>query len=60
MKSSPRRGLEVFDFKEEDELAESTSGKYQLKFKNPSSDNHASLKYEFLECGMFSMCQVQF
>ncbi|XP_062163457.1 probable ubiquitin-like-specific protease 2B isoform X2 [Alnus glutinosa] len=50
MKSSPRRALEVFDFKEEDELPELAAGKFLGKFKNSNLDNHAILKYEFLEC----------
>ncbi|XP_030528670.1 probable ubiquitin-like-specific protease 2B isoform X2 [Rhodamnia argentea] len=48
MKSS--RGLEVFDFKEEDELPERASGKYLGKFKTPRMDDHSILKYKFLEC----------
>ncbi|XP_041021366.1 probable ubiquitin-like-specific protease 2B isoform X4 [Juglans microcarpa x Juglans regia] len=52
MKSSPRRAFDVFDFKEEDELPELASGKYLGKFKNPNLDNHAMLKYEFLECAV--------
>ncbi|CAK7347257.1 unnamed protein product [Dovyalis caffra] len=43
-------GLEVFDFKEEDETAELAAGKFIGKFKNPSLDNPAILKYQFLEC----------
>ncbi|KAJ9166473.1 hypothetical protein P3X46_021222 [Hevea brasiliensis] len=45
-----RSGLEVFDFKEEDELAEYSAGKILSKFKNPSLDNPAFLKCNFLEC----------
>jgi hypothetical protein len=51
MKSSPRRALDVFDFKEEDELPELAAGKFLGKFKNSNLDDHAMLKYEFLECG---------
>ncbi|KAI6689227.1 hypothetical protein NL676_026055 [Syzygium grande] len=53
MRSSPMkssRGLEVFDFKEEDELPELASGKYLGKFKSPGMDDHSILKYKFLEC----------
>ncbi|KAH7524745.1 probable ubiquitin-like-specific protease 2B isoform X2 [Ziziphus jujuba] len=50
MRSSPRRGLEVFDFKEEDELTESVAGKYMDKFKSTGNDNHSGSKHEFLEC----------
>ncbi|KAG2698748.1 hypothetical protein I3760_07G163300 [Carya illinoinensis] len=51
MKSSPRRAFDVFDFKEEDELPELEAGrKFLEKFKNPNLDDHAVLKYEFLEC----------
>ncbi|KAF5462003.1 hypothetical protein F2P56_018050 [Juglans regia] len=52
MKSSPRRAFDVFDFKEEDELPELASGKYLGKFKNPNLDNHAMLKYEFVDCAV--------
>ncbi|XP_057993644.1 probable ubiquitin-like-specific protease 2B isoform X2 [Hevea brasiliensis] len=45
-----KSGLEVFDFKEEDELAEYAAGKILRKFKNPSLDNPAFLKCDFLEC----------
>ncbi|KAF8024754.1 hypothetical protein BT93_F1813 [Corymbia citriodora subsp. variegata] len=48
MKSS--RGLEVFDFKKEDELPELASGKYLGKFKSPRADDRSILKYKFLEC----------
>lgn len=48
MKSA--RGLEVFDFKEEDELPELDSGKYLGKFKSPRADDRSILKYKFLEC----------
>ncbi|XP_039161677.1 probable ubiquitin-like-specific protease 2B isoform X5 [Eucalyptus grandis] len=48
MKSA--RGLEVFDFKEEDELPELASGKYLGKFKSPRADDRSILKYKFLEC----------
>ncbi|XP_050213418.1 probable ubiquitin-like-specific protease 2B isoform X2 [Mercurialis annua] len=40
-----KNGLEVFDFKEEDESAEYTASKIISKFKNPNHDNPA-----FLEC----------
>lgn len=60
MKSSPRRALDVFDFKEEDELPELTSGKFLGKFKNSNLDNHAMLKYEFLECGNVPSISVYF
>lgn len=54
MKSSPRRGaggFDVFDFKEEDELADLASEKFLEKFKSSSVDHHSTLKEEFLECG---------
>lgn len=43
--------LEVFDFKEEDELPESEAGKFLGKFKNPNKDDSSALKCELLECG---------
>ncbi|GKV19870.1 hypothetical protein SLEP1_g30071 [Rubroshorea leprosula] len=43
--------LEVFDFKEEDELPESAADKLLSKFKNPNVDDSTVLKCEFL--GMF-------
>ena len=54
MKSSPRRGaggFDVFDFKEEDELADLASEKFLEKFKSSSVDHHSTLKEEFVECG---------
>ncbi|XP_024028801.1 probable ubiquitin-like-specific protease 2B isoform X2 [Morus notabilis] len=48
MKSSPHRGMEVFDFKEPEENSESAVDKYDGKLKNPSSDDDDALKYEFL------------
>lgn len=42
--------LEVFDFKEEDELPESEAGKFLGKFKNPNKDDSSALKCELLEC----------
>ncbi|KAF2299788.1 hypothetical protein GH714_003369 [Hevea brasiliensis] len=45
-----KSGLEVLDFKEEDELAEYSAGKILSKFKNPSLNNPAFLKCNFLEC----------
>lgn len=45
-----KRGLEVFDFNEEDELAETVHRKYLDKCKNPNL-NHPVLKYEFLKFG---------
>lgn len=54
MKSSPRRGaggFDVFDFKEEDELADLASEKFLEKFKNSSVDHHSTLKDDYLECG---------
>jgi hypothetical protein len=50
----------VFDFKEEDELPELTSGKFLGKLKNSNLDNHAMLKYEFLECGNVPSISVFF
>ncbi|GLU16085.1 hypothetical protein SLE2022_325350 [Rubroshorea leprosula] len=40
--------LEVFDFKEEDELPESAADKLLSKFKNPNVDDSTVLKCEFL------------
>lgn len=45
-----KNGLEVFDFKEENEIAELAAGKVLGKFKNPSLDNPFISKYQFLEC----------
>ncbi|KAG8660318.1 probable ubiquitin-like-specific protease 2B isoform X1 [Manihot esculenta] len=45
-----KSGLEVFDFKEEDELTEYSAGKMLGRFKNPSHDNPAFSKSDFLEC----------
>eukprot|EP00257_Ricinus_communis_P013978 XP_015571549.1 probable ubiquitin-like-specific protease 2B isoform X1 [Ricinus communis] len=45
-----KNGLEVFDFKEEDELAEYTAGKILGKFKNPNLENPAFLECDFNEC----------
>ncbi|KAL5847009.1 hypothetical protein ACOSQ3_010533 [Xanthoceras sorbifolium] len=45
-----KNGLEVFDFGEEDELAEVAAGKCSAKFKNPNLDDSAALKYEFIQC----------
>lgn len=60
MKSSPSRALEVFDFKEEDELPELVAEKFLGKFKKSNLDNHAMLKYEFLECGNVPSISVSF
>ncbi|KAK0577772.1 hypothetical protein LWI29_038369 [Acer saccharum] len=46
-----KNGLEVFEFGEEDELAEVTASKYSAKFKNPNIDDSAALEYEFIQCG---------
>lgn len=54
MKNAPVKGLEVFDFTEEDELPELISEKRLSKFKNPNLESNAVLKYEFLECGRSS------
>ncbi len=52
MKSSPCRGsIDVFDFKEEDELPELAAGKFFGEFKNPDIDNDAIVKEDLLECG---------
>ncbi|OWM71333.1 probable ubiquitin-like-specific protease 2B isoform X1 [Punica granatum] len=50
MKGSSCRGLEVFDFKEEDEVPEESARKLLGKFGKPRVDDHAGLKYKFLEC----------
>ncbi|XP_062098438.1 probable ubiquitin-like-specific protease 2B isoform X2 [Humulus lupulus] len=50
MKTSPRRGMEVFDFKDDDEPSESIAGKILGKFKNPNSDEPVIVKYDLLEC----------
>uniref|UniRef100_A0A2N9FA67 Ubiquitin-like protease family profile domain-containing protein n=1 Tax=Fagus sylvatica TaxID=28930 RepID=A0A2N9FA67_FAGSY len=51
MKSSPCRGsIDVFDFKEEDELPELAAGKFFGEFKNPDIDNDAIVKEDLLEC----------
>ncbi|KAK4852495.1 hypothetical protein QYF36_024645 [Acer negundo] len=46
-----KNGLEVFEFGEEDELAEVTASKYSAKFKNPNIDDSAALEYESIQCG---------
>ncbi|KAL0557811.1 hypothetical protein IC582_006362 [Cucumis melo] len=51
MKNASIKGLEVFDFTEEDELPELISEKHLTKFKNPNLESNAVFKYEFLECG---------
>ncbi|TYI43169.1 hypothetical protein ES332_A01G150400v1 [Gossypium tomentosum] len=43
-------GLEVFDFKEEDEISELAADKYLSKLKSPNFDDAATLKCQFLEC----------
>lgn len=53
MKNSSRRGLEVFDFKAEDELPDLIAAKNKGRFKNSDLDSPSILKYKFLECGMF-------
>lgn len=54
MKNASIKGLEVFDFTEEDELPELISEKHLTKFKNPNLESNAVFKYEFLECGTYS------
>uniref|UniRef100_A0A2P2M0B5 Putative ubiquitin-like-specific protease 2B isoform X3 n=1 Tax=Rhizophora mucronata TaxID=61149 RepID=A0A2P2M0B5_RHIMU len=44
-----KNGLEVFEFKEEDELPDLAAGKFLSKLKNPSTDGPAILKYEFVD-----------
>lgn len=46
-----KNGLEVFDFKEEDEISELAADKYLSKLKNPNFDDAATLECQFLECG---------
>lgn len=61
MKNSPQRGLEVFDFKpEDDEFPDLIAGKYKGGCQNSDSDNTSILKYEFLECGMFPSSKCKF
>ena len=48
-----KNGLEVFDFKDENEIAELAADKVIGKFKNPSLDNPFISKYQFLECGTY-------
>ncbi|KAB2045151.1 hypothetical protein ES319_D01G140800v1 [Gossypium barbadense] len=45
-----KNGLEVFDFKEEDEISELAADKYLSKLKSPNFDDAATLKCQFLEC----------
>ncbi|KAJ4832833.1 hypothetical protein Tsubulata_001914 [Turnera subulata] len=46
-----KSGLDVYDFKEEDELAEAAAAKYLSKFKNPNPSGASNiLKHQFLEC----------
>ncbi|KAJ8773332.1 hypothetical protein K2173_028509 [Erythroxylum novogranatense] len=44
-----KNNLEIFDFKEEDDLAEITAGKLSNKLKNPNLVSPAILKCDFLE-----------
>ncbi|XVF36594.1 hypothetical protein REPUB_Repub19eG0070700 [Reevesia pubescens] len=45
-----KNGLDVFDFKKEDEISELAADKYLSKSKSPNFDDPATLKYQFLEC----------
>ncbi|OVA10483.1 Peptidase C48 [Macleaya cordata] len=49
MKNS-RKGFDVFEFTEEDELVESAAGRFTKKLRNPRADTPAITKYQFLEC----------
>ncbi|KAI4337600.1 hypothetical protein L6164_015995 [Bauhinia variegata] len=48
MTTSPSRDLQVFDFKEEEEVVDLASGKHLEKFKTPSSDDQSTFKCEIL------------
>ncbi|XP_057974627.1 probable ubiquitin-like-specific protease 2B isoform X2 [Malania oleifera] len=48
-KSSACKGLDVFDFNEEDELPEIASRRVLGKFKNPSAESSPLMKYKLLE-----------
>ncbi|XP_028802157.1 probable ubiquitin-like-specific protease 2B [Neltuma alba] len=48
MNESPRRDHGVFDFKEEDEIADMATEKQLNKFNNSSLGDQSVLKYEFL------------
>ncbi|CAH2038454.1 unnamed protein product [Thlaspi arvense] len=50
-----KKNIEVFDFNEEDELAESTAGKLLEKFTNPSPSNSSVLQRQRIQ----SLCQVK-
>ncbi|KAK2659907.1 hypothetical protein Ddye_006440 [Dipteronia dyeriana] len=45
-----KNGLEVFEFGEEDELAEVAASKHSAKFKNPNIDDSPALEYGFIQC----------
>ncbi|XP_022951342.1 probable ubiquitin-like-specific protease 2B isoform X1 [Cucurbita moschata] len=51
MNDASVKGLEVFDFTEEDELPELISEKCLSKFKNPNLETNSVLKYGCLELG---------
>lgn len=53
MTSSVRKGLEAFDFKEEDELPEFSGGKYGGRSTSPNYEDNAIMKYEFMASGRF-------
>ncbi|XP_010277496.1 PREDICTED: probable ubiquitin-like-specific protease 2B [Nelumbo nucifera] len=48
--SSSRKDLTVFDFKEEDEVIESLSGRFMGKFNNSDTVTPPVTKYQFLQC----------
>ncbi|KAL6179345.1 hypothetical protein ACLB2K_050861 [Fragaria x ananassa] len=50
MKNAPRRGLEVYDFVEEDEFPDPVV-KFSAKFKNPSREDRRKSKVESLKPG---------
>ncbi|OVA10811.1 Peptidase C48 [Macleaya cordata] len=52
MRSSSNKIFEVFDFKADDEMVESVSGRLVGKFRNTKSENSPPpiTEYEFLEC----------
>ncbi|KAF7817030.1 putative ubiquitin-like-specific protease 2B [Senna tora] len=52
MNKSPRGDLGVFDFKEDDEIADMASEKQSNKFKSSTFDDQSVLNYEFLGYGL--------
>ena len=58
MKSAPRRGIEVYDFVEEDEFPDPVV-KFSGKFKNPSRADRRNSKAEALQPGEFRLLNFE-